>query len=92
MPKNSADDPDGGGDGTPQSRNKNKGHPGVTKRELGRLKNKMALKRAVEGSTETSGGAGGSKEVEQEGQRELKRSKSEIGDAAEHGDVAMAES
>jgi hypothetical protein len=57
MPKNSSDEVDGTSDGTPQkgkNKNKNKGqrdnHPAATKRELGRLKNKMALARAVEGS------------------------------------------
>lgn len=93
MPKNSADDPDGAGDGTPQDgKNKNKGQAPVTKRQLGRLKNKMALARVVESSLGTSGGAGSSKDEEQEGQREHKRTKSEIGGGAEYGDVAMDES
>jgi len=89
MPKNSMEDSEGAGDGTPQEgKSRDKGQ--VTKRELGRLKNKMALTRAVEGR------CGGKKdrEGEGEGQRENKRSKSDVGDAerGDGSDNAMDES
>jgi tRNA (guanine-N(7)-)-methyltransferase subunit TRM82 len=89
MPKNSMEDSEGAGDGTPQEgKSRDKGQ--VTKRELGRLKNKMALTRAVEGRC----GGKEDREGEGEGQRENKRSKSDVGDAGrgDGSDNAMDES
>jgi hypothetical protein len=86
MPKNSSDELDGTGDRTPQrGKNKNKdmdqcqNQSVATKRALGRLKNKKALARAVEGSmgTERQGDEGVDEEEEEEEDRENKRPRSE---------------
>jgi hypothetical protein len=101
MPKNSSDEVDGTGDRTPQkgkSKNKNKGqsgnHPAATKRELGRLKNKMALARAVEGGIEEERQNGKvAEEKLQHGEegRENKRSRSDgrMAQLEEAQDVVM---
>ena len=89
------DDPEGAGDETSQdgkSKNKGKAQVPVTKRQLGRLKNKMALTRAVEGGSGRPGEVPFCTEEKEDRQRENKRPKSEVGDIAECGDVAMDES
>jgi len=101
MPKNSSDEVDGAGDGIPQgSRNKNKKigqdqTPTATKRELGRLKNKKALARAMEGSLgrEVDGEDADEGWRDGENERENKRSRSEFQDTEteERGDVLMNE-
>jgi hypothetical protein len=101
MPKNSSDEVDGTGDGTPQkgkNKNKDKGQkdnqPVATKRELGRLKNKMALARVVEGSMGREGQDcdDADEELQHGGEgRENKRPRSEGGTAQveEAQDVVM---
>ena len=101
MPKNSSDEADGTGDGIPhggKNKNKKKGQdqtqPATTKRELGRLKNKRALARAVEGSIGRERGTGGADEEGRDGEneRENKRSRSEFQETeTEERDVLMNE-
>jgi hypothetical protein len=103
MPKNSSDDVDGAGDGAPQG-GKNKGknklqsqtQPSATKRELGRLKNKKALARVVEGSMGREGQGDENADEERMGGeegRENKRPRSEGGyaQAEETRDAVMDE-
>lgn len=89
MPKSSAEDKEGEEEAS-QGRGKKK-QPGAevaaSKRQLGRLKNKRALEKVVEGSMGRDG------DNEKDGEREVKRTRSENADpGGEGGDVAMDES
>lgn len=82
MPKFFSDDDDGAGDRISRSsKNKKRGQdqpqPAATKRELGRLMNKRALARAVEGTLgrEQQGDEDASKEGDGENKRKNKRSR-----------------
>lgn len=96
MPKSSADELDPSADGAPRGRGKRnkktqaENEAAATKRALGRLKNKMALSRVVEG------GSGRDGDSELDGERETKRSRSENADInmafRESGDIEMSQS
>ena len=95
MPKNSSDHIEGVGDESPRRgkrKNKDKVQPAATKRELGRLKNKRALARAVEGSMgrEECGDEDGEACKDTEVGRGNKRPKSG-GGTAEGQDMVMDE-